>query len=86
MDTAILKDVKVPMTFFLCKTEALKYYYAFVYIPTRGINGLIRMENTPGLLSPDERIQLEKDGEVEILIKDEWVDVILSWLIEKWFV
>lgn len=86
MNNQILKEVKVPITIFRCKTEALKYYYAFVYIPTRGINGLVRMENIPGLLSPDERIQLEKDGEVEILIKDEWVDVISSWLIEKWVV
>lgn len=84
MNDQILKAMKVSLTIFLCKTEALKYYYAFVYIPTEGINGLIARENVCELTTPSERYQLEHEGEVEILIEKDWIETISSWLVETW--
>lgn len=84
MNDQILKAMKVSLTIFLCKTESLRNYYAFIYIPTEGINGLIARENIYELTTPSERYQLENEGEVEILVDEDWIETISSWFVEIW--
>ena len=84
LDESLLKEVKVLATLMICKSELLKEYYVFISILNYGINGLISTDNINELLTTREVRQFWIDGKISFLIRDEWVETVLKWLVESW--
>ena len=86
MSEQLVKAMKVSLTIFLCKGNELKDRFVFIYIPTYGINGIMAKHNICELVTVNQIHELNNDGEIEILVTDEWVQNMLenNWLVEKW--